>query len=130
MLAGLRWDEQFGPTVTVGLGGVASEALADVVTELAPITPQIARNMLARLRGARLLGPFRGAAPRDLDAMAALLVALGGFAVDAGPVLAELDLNPVILLEEGKGCVAVDAAATLDAHPAGGGLASDSRRSR
>lgn len=113
ILAGLRFDPQFGPTVTVGLGGVASEALADVVTELAPIDDAIARQMLGRLRGARLLGQFRGTSPRDVASLAKLLVALGAFAIDAGAMLAELDLNPVIVLADGEGCVAVDAAAVL-----------------
>ncbi len=113
ILAGLRFDPQFGATITVGLGGVASEALADVVTELAPIDRDIAHAMLGRLRGARLLGPFRGAASRDCAALADLLVALGAFGMDAGAVLAELDLNPVIVLAEGFGCRAVDSAAVL-----------------
>jgi acyl-CoA synthetase (NDP forming) len=115
VLAGLRHDPQFGPTITVGLGGVASEALGDVATELAPVDLAAARAMLARLRGARLLGPFRGAAARDTEALAAALVALGRFAIDAGPLLAELDLNPVIVLAAGQGCLAVDGAAVLAA---------------
>jgi hypothetical protein len=113
MLAGLRFDPQFGPTITVGLGGLASEALADVVTELAPIDLAIAHAMLGRLRGARLLGPFRGAPPRDYAALADLLVSLGAFGMAAGPLLAELDLNPVVVLAQGFGCTSVDSAAVL-----------------
>jgi hypothetical protein len=69
--------------------------------------------MLARLRGAKLLGPFRGSVARDVPALADLLVRVGDFAADAGPLLAELDLNPVILHAEGEGCTAVDGAAVL-----------------
>ena len=118
MLAGLRLDPQFGPTVTVGLGGVASEALGDVVTELAPIDRGIARDMLGRLRGAKLLGAFRGAPARDVDALADVLVALAAFGMDAGPLLLELDINPVITLAAGQGCVAVDAVGILAEAPA------------
>lgn len=113
VLAGLRHDPQFGPTLTVGLGGVLSEVLADVTTELAPIDHSLAHAMLDRLRGARLLGAFRGAAPRDHDALADLLVALGDLACDAGPLLAELDLNPVLVHPAGEGCTVVDGAAIL-----------------
>lgn len=113
ILAGLRFDPQFGPTITVGLGGVMSEVLADVATELAPIDRAIAHGMLDRLRTARLLGAFRGTPPRDREALVSALVALADFAMDAGDLLAELDLNPVIALAEGKGCVVVDGAAVL-----------------
>jgi len=113
ILAGLRFDPQFGPTITVALGGVMSEVLADVATELAPIDRAIAEGMLGRLRGAPLLGAFRGATPRDRAALVSALVALGAFAMDAGDLLAELDLNPVIVMAEGAGCVVVDGAAVL-----------------
>lgn len=114
-LAGIRYDPQFGPTITVGLGGVMSEVLADVTTELAPIDLDCARAMLVRIKGARLLAPFRGAAARDADALAKALVALSRFAVDAGPLIAELDLNPIIVHEAGHGCTVVDGAAVLGA---------------
>lgn len=118
ILAGLRFDPQFGPGITVGLGGVTSEVLADVVTELAPVDEASARAMLARLRSAPLLGAFRGAPARDSDALVAVLVALGRFAMDAGELLAELDLNPVIVHDAGQGCTVVDGAAVLGAdHP-------------
>lgn len=112
-LAGIRYDPQFGPTITVGLGGLMSEVLADVTTELAPIDIECARAMLARLKGSRLLAPFRGAKARDIDAFAQALVALSRFAVDAGPLVAELDLNPIIVHEVCMGCTVVDAAAVL-----------------
>jgi acetyltransferase len=113
MLAGLRHDPQFGPTVTVGMGGVASEVLADAATELAPLDLELARSMIARLRGAPLLGAFRGGAAHDVDALARVLVALSELAIDAGPRLAELDLNPVIVHAKGGGCTVVDGAAVL-----------------
>ena len=113
MLAGLRYDAQFGPTVTVGMGGMASEVMADAVTELAPVDLQLATDMIGRLRGAPLLRAFRGACAHDADALAKVLVALSGFAVDAGALLAELDLNPVVVHVEGGGCTVVDGAAVL-----------------
>lgn len=113
VLAGVRFDPQFGPTITVGLGGVTSEVLADATTELAPIDLDTARSMVARLKGAPLLGAFRGAPPKDVEALAMALVALSNFAVDAGSLVSELDLNPIIVHEVGQGCTLVDGAALL-----------------
>ncbi len=113
VLAGLRYDPQFGATITVGMGGLTSEVLADVVTEVAPIDHALAHSMLQRLRSAPLFGAFRGAVPRDSEALAGVLVALSQFAMDCGPLLAELDLNPVIVHDVGAGCTVVDGAAVL-----------------
>lgn len=113
ILAGLRHDPQFGPTITVGLGGVTSEVLGDVSTELAPIDRALARDMLERLRSARLLAAFRGAPARDVEALAAALVGLSQFACDAGAMIGELDLNPIIVHAQGRGCTVVDGAAIL-----------------
>ncbi len=121
MLAGVRHDAQFGATVTVGMGGVASEVWDDAATELAPLDMALARSMIARLRVAPLLGAFRGAPAHDVDALADLLVRLGRLAIDAGAALAELDLNPVIVHAAGRGCTVVDAAALLG-HDFSGGL--------
>jgi acetate---CoA ligase (ADP-forming) len=112
LLAGVKHDPQFGPVVAVGLGGVTSEALQDVVVELAPLTHAHALAMLERLRAAALLGPFRGAEPRDVDALADLVVALGRLAVDSAGRLSELDCNPVVAYAEG--CLVLDAVAVFE----------------
>jgi acyl-CoA synthetase (NDP forming) len=113
LLVGGRWDDQFGPLVVVGAGGVMSEVMNDARVELAPITLEQARVMLESLAISPLLGGFRGAQPRDLDAAAELVSQVSTFVSAAGPRLRELDLNPVTLHEAGKGCVIVDAAAVL-----------------
>ncbi len=113
LIAGVKRDPQFGPVVAVGLGGVVSEALNDVSLELAPLTHDDALAMLGRLRGRALLGPFRGARARDVSAMADVLVALGQLSLDAGPSLLELDCNPVVVYQEGDGCLVLDAVAVI-----------------
>jgi acyl-CoA synthetase (NDP forming) len=113
LLIGVKRDLQFGPVVVVGLGGVAAEALSDVALDLAPLSRDRARDLLLRLRGAALLGEFRGRPARDIEALVDALVEVGRFAVDAGERLVELDLNPVLVYAEGEGCVAVDAAAVI-----------------
>ena len=107
LLAGLFRDPQFGPCVTLGLGGVLTEALDDVVFAKAPLSRAEARGLVEALRTARILTePFRGEPPADLDALADLLVALGRLGVER-PEVQSVDLNPVIL--RGADPVAVDA---------------------
>jgi acyl-CoA synthetase (NDP forming) len=106
VIVGARRDPAFGPVVLVGLGGVWVEALGDVALRLAPVGRDEAAEMLAELRGARLLEGFRGAPPVDRDALAEVIVAVGRLIADAS-WLAELDLNPVIARHDGA--VVVDA---------------------
>ena len=107
ILGALR-DPVVGPLVMVGLGGVAAEALRDTSFRPAPISPADAEAMLDELRGRALLGPFRGRPAGDRAALVRALVALGGLAA-ANPALAECDVNPLLVLDDGRGVVAVDA---------------------
>jgi len=100
VLVGLSRDPQFGPVVACGLGGVFTEALNDVALRVAPIDSEEARAMFAELRGAAILRGARGQAPRDLDALAELVVAVSRLPFRF-PAIAELDLNPVFSLERG-----------------------------
>ena len=71
LIAGLVRDPQFGPCVMLGLGGILTEALGDVVFAAAPVSEAEARRMLARLAASRLLTkPFRGEPPVDEAALA------------------------------------------------------------
>lgn len=113
LLMGLRWDEQFGPLVLVGAGGVTSEVVRDTAVDLAPIDHDRALAMLKGLRIAPTLGEFRGRPALAVDAAADVLVRLGRLAADAGAVLRELDLNPLTVYEPSIGVIALDAAAVL-----------------
>ncbi|TAJ73607.1 MAG: GNAT family N-acetyltransferase [Phenylobacterium sp.] len=106
VLAGLVRDPTFGPVIVVGHGGVSVEVVADRALGLPPLNVALARDMIARTRVARLLAGYRDRPPADLDALAAVLVALGRLAVDL-PEVAELDLNPVLCDDEGA--LAIDA---------------------
>ena len=81
LMVGLTRDRQFGPTVMVGIGGVLAEAIADVVFRPAPIDTVTAHEMLDELTSQRLLGPFRGEAAVDRDAVAAVVEGLGRLAL-------------------------------------------------
>ena len=115
LLAGLFRDPQFGPCVTLGLGGVLTEALDDVVFAKAPLSREEARELVGRLRTSRLLTePFRGEPAANLEAVAELLMALGRLGCER-PEVASVDLNPVIL--RGAEPVAVDALVEIGAEP-------------
>lgn len=111
LICGLVRDPQFGPCVVLGLGGILTEALGDVVFAPAPLELDEARAMIGRLRASHLLTqPFRGEPPVDADALAALLVGLGELGDERADV-ASVDLNPVIVA--GDRPVAVDALVEL-----------------
>lgn len=106
LIVGARRDASFGPCVMVGLGGVLAEVLDDVAIRLAPVTRDVALDMLSRLRGARVLEGARGRPAVDREALADLIVGVAAFAADRPDVL-EIDLNPVIATTDAA--VAVDA---------------------
>jgi acetyltransferase len=106
--AGIIDDPLFGPAICFGLGGVFVEILHDAVTEMAPLTRDGALEMIHRIKAAPLFEGVRGRDRGDVEALAALLVALGQFAIANSGRFRALDLNPIIV---GKaGVVAVDIA--------------------
>lgn len=111
LICGLVRDEQFGPCVVLGLGGILTEALSDVVFAAAPLSAADARSMIDGLSARHLVTePFRGEPAADMDALCDLLVSLGRLAIERRDV-ASVDLNPVILA--GARPVAVDALVEL-----------------
>ncbi|MER7108446.1 acetate--CoA ligase family protein [Streptomyces sp. NPDC000229] len=111
MVVGVTHDELFGPTVTVGLGGVLVEVLSDTAVRVPPFGEDQARAMLGELRGRALLNGVRGAPPRDVDALVEVVLRVQRMALELGDRLSELDINPLMVLERGQGAVALDAMA-------------------
>jgi acetyltransferase len=107
----MKRDPQFGPIVLVGLGGVFTEVLDDVVLGLAPLSRHDAATMLDGLRGASLLDGVRGGPAVDREAIVDVLQAIGRLAIER-PDIQEIDLNPIIAGPDG--CVAVDALVVLE----------------
>ncbi len=108
MILGVVRDAVFGPVLTLGAGGVAAELFRDVTRRLAPVDAATARAMVADLKSAALLGGFRGAPGSDIGALAALAARISALAA-ALPAIAEIELNPVIVHADGKGCTIADA---------------------
>ena len=116
LIAGLLVDQQFGPTVMLGVGGIMAEVLKDVAFRPAPITEDMARSMLSSLRTQGLLEEFRGEAAVNADEVVKCLVGLSQVAMDRTDIVS-VDINPLIVKPDGH-VVAVDALVELGERPA------------
>jgi acyl-CoA synthetase (NDP forming) len=107
ILIGMNRDPQFGPLVTFGLGGIYVEILKDVSFRVAPFSPGEAEQMLSEIKTHALLDGVRGQQPKDKDALIDALLRIGQLVIDF-PEIAELDINPFIVYDQGQGGVAID----------------------
>ena len=112
-IVGVSYDAQLGPTLLFGAGGVMVEVYNDVALRLGPITRSEALDMINQVKGSRLLHGFRGRPAADIDALAAALVSISQLAVNLEGTLAELDINPLMVLPAGQGIRAADALAVF-----------------
>lgn len=110
VIIGGKRDPSFGPIVMFGLGGVYVEALQDVFFRLAPLTREVARQMMEELQGRHLLEGVRGRAPVDLESVADALLSMSDLLV-ACPEVVEIEVNPLVVSEERA--AAIDARALL-----------------
>jgi acetyl coenzyme A synthetase (ADP forming)-like protein len=107
-ILGMSRDPHFGPLLMFGLGGTFVEVFRDVNFQLAPISEDWALKMIQGLKGYRTLTNFRGELPADLAAIVESLERLSQMVLDFSE-LKELDINPFVVFEEGKGAAALDA---------------------
>jgi acyl-CoA synthetase (NDP forming) len=114
ILAGVTRDPVFGWMLTVGLGGVWTELMKDVQHQLLPVDANGAEAMLRALKGFRLLDGYRGAPRADVSAAATAIAALGEAVLAGGERLREVEINPLLVLPQGRGAVAVDALVLLN----------------
>lgn len=118
-ILGVTVDPQFGPVVVFGLGGVLVEVLEDVALRPLPLRRADAEAMVGEIRGRRILDGVRGAPPCDVPALVDAILAVARLAAEHRDVLAELDVNPLVVLERGRGVRALDALVVLRAPTAG-----------
>jgi acetyltransferase len=116
VIIGVSCDPQLGPVLLFGSGGVMVEVYNDVALRRCPITRSEAQAMIAELKGARLLQGFRGRPAADLEALEDTLVRVSYLAVHLEGHLAELDINPLMVLPSGQGVKAVDALVVFPRH--------------
>lgn len=108
LVVGVRADDTFGPTVTIGVGGVLVELLDDAATLLAPVSEDDVARTLRTLRGWPLLDGFRGRARGDIDAAVRAIAAIARCALD-DRLLVEIEVNPLLVRPAGRGVVVADA---------------------
>ena len=112
MIVGIGKDPVFGSTVLTGLGGIFVEALEDVALRVVPVSPEDAEEMLAELKGRKILNGLRGQPPADTEAVQEIIQRVARLAEDF-PNISELDINPLFVYPRGKGACAADALIVL-----------------
>jgi acyl-CoA synthetase (NDP forming) len=115
IIVGVACDEQFGPYLLIGGGGVLVEMMKDSVSLLMPTTRERVLHALGQLKCSRLFNGFRGAPPADMNAAADVIMAIEGLVENDPSSIIELDINPLMLLAQGQGVVAADALISLNA---------------
>jgi acyl-CoA synthetase (NDP forming) len=108
VILGMNYDDQFGPILMFGMGGIYVEALEDVIFRLAPIRELTADMMIEKTKTYKILDGYRGGPVYDTPAIADCLKRLSKFVTDFEEIK-ELDINPLIVYAKGKGCRIVDA---------------------
>lgn len=108
VIIGMTRDAQFGPGILFGLGGIFVEVLKDVVMNVPPLDADEARAMLDGIKGKALLYGARGARPADVNALTGILVNFSQLCLDLKDDVSEIDINPLVVCEEGKGAKALD----------------------
>jgi acetyltransferase len=110
VIVGVSRDPQFGPVLMLGLGGVLVEALGAASWRVCPVSPRDAREMIGEVKGlSKILAGYRGHAKADTEALVDTLVKVSRLAVWAKEEIPNLDINPLAVLPEGKGVLALDA---------------------
>lgn len=109
LIVGVQNDPAVGPLILVGMGGVLTELLNDVVLLVPHVSPEDVKQQLQRLTGYPLLTGYRGRPPADVDALAQMLTRLSEFVSREPDRLWAMDLNPVLVGPRGEGIIAVDA---------------------
>ena len=109
MFAGIARDPEFGLYIAAGLGGVLIETIKDIALRPLPLVDGDAESMLSETIAGRVFSGVRGGPPLDNEAFYDCVYRLADFALTAEPMIQEIDLNPIIVRENGLGCTIVDA---------------------
>jgi acyl-CoA synthetase (NDP forming) len=107
VIIGGRQDQEFGPVILFGLGGIFVEVIRDVAMRICPIDWGEAGRLIEETKGARILKGYRHRAPADLETLKACIVKVSQLLVEH-PEVQNLDINPMLIFDEGRGCLIVD----------------------
>jgi acyl-CoA synthetase (NDP forming) len=111
VIIGMNKDEQFGPVLMFGLGGILVEVLKDVSFRIVPLTKRDAREMIREIKAYPILEGYRGQEPADIELLEDLLLKVSDF-VEKHTDIKEMDLNPIFAYKDGA--IAVDARIILE----------------
>ncbi|MCZ6817983.1 MAG: acetate--CoA ligase family protein, partial [Calditrichaeota bacterium] len=117
LIVGVARDDQFGPYLLIGGGGILTEMMKDCASLLLPTSREQVMFTLSQLKCAPLLQGFRGAPPADLNAAADVILAVAGMVESDPSSIVELDINPLMLMAEGQGVIAADALISMNQKP-------------
>ena len=106
-IIGMSEDPQFGPMIMCGLGGIYVEALKDVSFRIAPLSRQVAREMVEEIKSIKLLKGIRGEDPSDIDSIIEIILRVSQLVTDF-PEIIEMDINPLFVKKQGEGSIAGD----------------------
>ncbi len=112
VIVGVNRDPQFGPLIMFGLGGIYVEVLKDVSFRIAPLIREDAKAMISEIRSYLLLRGVRGETKADVESIIDTILRVSQLVTDF-PRIIEMDINPLIVLAEGRGCVAADVRISL-----------------
>ena len=109
VMIGMSQDPQFGPTIAFGMGGIYVEILKDISLRVAPLTKFDAAQMVNEIKGHPILQGIRGKKRSDIEAIVDVLLRVARLAEDCKNTISEIDINPLIVFDEGQGVKALDA---------------------
>jgi acetyltransferase len=109
VMIGMSQDPQFGPTIAFGMGGIFVETLKDISLRVTPLSKFDAEQMVSEIKGYPILQGVRGRKRADIEALAETLMRLAVLAQDCRNTISEIDINPLIVFDEGRGVTALDA---------------------
>jgi 4-hydroxybutyryl-CoA synthetase (ADP-forming) len=107
MIIGSKLEPGFGPVIMLGMGGIYVEVLKDVTFKLAPVTSKEADDMISEIKTQKLLQGVRGEKPSDIAKLSECIQRLSQLVTDFTEIK-ELDMNPVLVMDKGKGCRILD----------------------
>jgi len=108
LIIGSKRDPAFGQVIIFGMGGIYTELFKDISVRMVPVNEKTALKMINEIQGSAILKGYRGKPPYDLQATARCIARISKLLVEH-PEIVNIDINPLIVYEKGKGCVIVDA---------------------
>ena len=109
MIIGIKIDNEFGPTIILGAGGIYTELFKNTTTLLLPLNKKIILEEIKKLNFSKILFGFRKKSGGDIDALINTILKIASFAEKNSDKISEVDINPLLICKKGKGVFAVDA---------------------